>query len=69
MRDETKTIAELEAEFASLAVQWAQVHDRRVFLQKLIAKRKADAAAQAKVSRLSDLQREALKRALDTEKR
>lgn len=64
MPDATATLAELEAEFRTLAVQVDVASARRVELERLIAQRKRQAVARAKVRGLDALEREALKSAL-----
>lgn len=64
-RDDTATLAELEDEFRRLGERVAADSARRGALERLIAKRKAEAEADAKVKAMSALQREALKKVLE----
>lgn len=61
----TKTIDDLRAELFQLATDLAAISDKRTAIFALIEKRKADAAAAVRVSRLSVVERDALKHALE----
>ena len=62
--DAEVTLAELEAEFRSLAAQVDVASARRVELERLIAHRKREASAKAKVRGMDPLEKEALKSVL-----
>lgn len=64
-----KTIDELHAEFRRLASDLAAIADKREDLLALIEKRKAEAAASARVSRLTPVEKDALKHALESRSR
>lgn len=61
-----KTIDELQAEFVALGNQVAEISDKRVAINDLMCKRKAEAKAAAMVAELSPLEKDALKRSLES---
>lgn len=63
---DTKTLDELHAELVVLGTQVAQLSDKRQAIFALMDKRKADAKATAHVSRLSVVEKDALKRVLES---
>lgn len=64
MSDATATLAELEAEYRALAEQVGVAGARRQVLEGLIKRRKAEAAARAKVRSMDELEKEALRSVL-----
>lgn len=64
MSDATATLAELEAEYRALAEQVGVAGARRQVLEGLIKRRKAEAAARAKVRSMDPLEKEALRSVL-----
>jgi hypothetical protein len=63
--DAEATLAELEAEFRTLAGTVDLASARRAVLATLIQRRKAEAGARVKVSQMDPMQREALKTVLN----
>ena len=63
---DAKTVEELPAEFLDLGSQIATLSDKRQAIFALREKRKAEAKASAKVSQMTVLEKEALKRALES---
>lgn len=59
------TLEELEAEFKRLAIIERQVRDDRKAILTLMERRRADVRAAERVSRLTDLERDALRAELD----
>lgn len=62
----TKTISELQAEFADLGSQIGVLYPKRQEIADLIEQRKADAKAAAHISLLTEIEKDALKRALES---
>lgn len=64
---DTATLDELEAEFKALAEELSRINARRQELAVLMSRRKAEASARVKLGAMKPLERDALKRVLDTE--
>lgn len=63
---DAKTIDQLQAEFIDLANQVAALSDKRVAILALMEKRKAEAKAAAHVGNLTAVEKDALKRSLES---
>lgn len=63
---DAKTIEELHAEFVQTAAELSALTDKRAAIWALIEKRKAEARAAAHVSELSPIEKDALKRSLES---
>lgn len=61
-----KTIEELQAEFVQLAADLSVITDKRAAILALMTKRKAEAKAAAQIASLDPIERDALKRALES---
>lgn len=66
---DTKTIDELQAEFRRLATDLAAISDKRAAVLALLEKRRAEASASVRVSHLTPVEKDALKRALESRTR
>lgn len=62
---EAMTMAQLEAEFVSLAQQLVPIQNRRSRVADLIERRKLDAAARARLGAMPQSEREALRAVLN----
>lgn len=66
---DTKTIDELQKEFRRLAADLAAISDKRAAILALMDKRTAEASASERVSRLTPVEKDALKHALESRSR
>lgn len=63
---DTKTIEELHTEFCQLATDLSFISDKRAAIFSMIENRKADAKASAHIAQLTVIEKDALKRALES---